>query len=127
MKRRIFETSFIFFYFLDVWKMLSDKKFDDISRIIKEQPNLINLMRREGGRTFLMNTALNERKDIAGYLSNQRHDLSIVDDVGLNVLHRIVLCDDVMIEMLKSLDFSQLNNDVYRKCDAYYKTGLTSQ
>ena len=117
VKRRIFETSFIFFYFLDVWKMLKDNKFDDVSRIINKQPNLINSMRGKRGWTFLMNAAFHKRKDIVGYISNQQHDLSIADDLGYNVLHLIVVCndDDVAFEMLNSLDISQLNDDVINK------------
>ena len=107
---------FIFFYFLDVWKMLKDKKFDDVSIIIKEQPNLINSMRGDWGNTFLMKAAYYEHKDIVGYLLNQQQDLSIIN-VGENVLHFIVEWndDDVAFEMLKSLDFSQLNDDVIDK------------
>ena len=62
--------------------MLFDKKFDDVSRIINKQPNLINSMRGEWGYTFLMYAAINKRKDIVGYLLNQQHDLSVVDDNG---------------------------------------------
>ena len=127
MKRRIFETSFIFFYFLDVWKMLKDNKFDDVSRIINKQPNLINWMRDERGSTFLMYAALDKRKDIVGYLLNQQHDLSVVDNYGFNVLHWIVWFnddDDVAFEMLNSLDFSQLNDDVINKQSIYKQTPL---
>ena len=117
MKRRIFETSFIFFYFLDVWKMLFDNKFDDVSRIIKEKPNLINAMRGVLGLTFLMNAAYFKRKDIVEYLLNQQHDLSVVNDDGSNVLHFIVLYNDdgVAFELLNSLEISQLNDDVINK------------
>ena len=118
MKRKTFETSFIFFYFLDVWKMLLDKKFDDVSRIFKEQPNLIDSMRGVWGKTFLMDAAVHRQKDIVGYLLNQQHDFSVVsDDIGWNVLHHIVWWnyDDVAIEMLNSLDISQLNDDVINK------------
>ena len=107
--------------------MLKDKKFDDVSRIIKQQPNLINSMRGEKGSTFLMNAARNKRKDIVGYISNQQHDLSIVNDDGRNVLHLIVLCnddDDVTFEMLNSLEISQLNDDVINKQDNFKDTPL---
>ena len=106
--------------------MLEDNKFDDISRIIKEKPNLINAMRSGGGYTFLMKAANYQRKDIVGYLLNQRHDLSVVDDDGWNVLHFIVLWndDDVAFELLNSLDFSQLNDDVINKQNRYKKTPL---
>ena len=126
MKGGIFETSFIFFYFLDVWEMLLDKKFEDVSRIIKEKPNLINSMRDVTGSTFLMKAAGYQRKDIVGYLLNQRHDLSVVDDDGWNVLHRIVLRndDDVAFELLNSLDISQLNDDVINKQTIYKRTPL---
>ena len=126
LKRKIFKTSFIFFYFLDVWKMLSDKKFDDVSRIIKQQPNLINSMRGERGYTFLMYAAYNNRKDIVEYILNQRHDLSVVDNNGWNVLHHIVLFndDDVAFELLNSLDISQLNDDVINKQNIYKQTPL---
>ena len=97
--------------------MLEDKKFDDVSKIIKQKPNLINSMRGEWGRTFLMCAAFNERKDIIEYLSNQQHDLSVVDNYSENVLHRIVLCndDDVAFEFLNTFDISQLNDDVINK------------
>ena len=103
--------------------MLIDKKLDDVSSIIKEKPNLINSMRGGRGWTFLMKAAFYQRKDIVGYLSNQQHDLSIVNDNGNNVLHYIVGFndDDVAIEMLKSLDISQLNDDVINKQDNKYK------
>ena len=103
--------------------MLFDKKFDDVSRIIKEQPNLINSMRHKGGWTFLIHAAVYKRKDIVGYLSNQQHDLSVVNDDGFNVLHYIVLFndDDVAIEMLNSLEISQLNDDVINKQNNKYK------
>ena len=123
MKRRTFETSFIFFYFLDVWKMLEDKKFDDVTKIIKQKPNLINSMRGVLGRTFLMNAARYKQKDIVEYLSSQQQDLSVADDRGLNVLHEIVAWndDDVTFEMLDSLDISQLNDDVINKQNNNYK------
>ena len=126
MERRIFKTSFIFFYFLDVCKMLKDKKFDDVSRIIKQQPNLINSMRSGSGWTFLMNAAYNKRKDIIEYISNQQHDLSVVNVNGYNVLHLIVWRndDDVAFELLNSLDISQLNDDVINKQDIYKHTPL---
>ena len=102
--------------FSDVWKMLKDNKFDDVSRIINKQPNLINSMRSKGGETFLMCAAYYKRKDIVGYLLNQQHDLSVVNDNGFNVLHFIVgNDDDVTFEMLNSLDISQLNDDVINK------------
>ena len=106
--------------------MFSDKKFDDVSRIIKEQPNLINSMRNEWGKTFLMIAAINKRKDIVGYLSNQQHALSVVDDDGWNVLHLIVRLndDDVAFEMLKNLDVSQLNGDVINKQNNSKRTPL---
>ena len=107
--------------------MLIDNKFDDVSRIINKQPNLINSMRGKWGLTFLMNAALNHRKDIVEYLSNQQHDLSIVDDDdGYNVLHHIVRWngDDVAIELLNSLEISQLNDDVINKQDIYKQTPL---
>ena len=97
--------------------MLKDNKFDDVSRIINKQPNLINSMRDVLGKTFLMKAAINKRKDIIEYISNQQHDLSIVHDFGENVLHEIVWCndDDVAFEMLNSLEISQLNDDVINK------------
>ena len=121
-----FETSFIFFYFLDVWKMLEDNKFDDASSIINKQPNIVNSMRGEKGQTFLMRAAYDKQKDIFGYLSNQQYDLSIVDVCGENVLHWIVVRnkDDVAFEMFKSLDISQLNDDVINKQDISERTPL---
>ena len=114
--------------FLDVWKMLIDKKFDDVSRIINKQPNLINSMRDKRGLTFFMYAATYERKDIVKYLSNQRHDLSIVNDdaLGWNVLHYIVgrNDDDVAFEMFKTLDISQLNDDVINKQNNFKQTPL---
>ena len=127
MKGGIFKTSIIFFYFSDVWKMLKDKKFDDVSRIINKQPNLINAMRDEWGLTFLMYAARIKRKAIVGYISNQPHDLSVVNDIGSNVLHWIVWCnydDDVTFEMLNSLEISQLNDDVINKQDNNKHTPL---
>ena len=101
--------------------MLKDQKFDDVSRIIKEQQNVV--MRNEYGQTFLMNAARYKRIDILRYLSDERHDLSIVDHDGNNVLHWIVSCnrDDVAFEMLKSLHFPQLNVDVINKQSNNYK------
>ena len=106
--------------------MLIDNKFDDVSRIIKEQPNLINSMRGGWERTFLMYAARDHRKDIVEYLSNQQHDLSVVNDDGSNVLHRIVLFndDDVTFELLNSLEISQLNDDVINKQNNYKTTPL---
>ena len=107
--------------------MLKDNKFDDVSRIFKQQPNLINSMRDGGGWTFLMYAACNKRKDIVGYLSNQQHDLSVVvNDIGYNVLHWIVWFndDDVTFEMLNSLDISQLNDDVINKQNNNKQTPL---
>ena len=97
--------------------MLKDKKFHDVSSIIKQKPNLINSMRGGRGQTFLMYAAFNHRKDIIEYLSNQQHDLSVVNDDGCNVLHYIVLRndDDVAFELLNNLDISQLNDDVINK------------
>ena len=106
--------------------MLEDKKFDDVSRIINKQPNLINSMRGEWGWTFLMKAAYYKRKDIVGYLSNQQHDLSVVSDGGSNVLHHIVWFndDDVAFELLNSLEISQLNDDVINKQNKYKQTPL---
>ena len=106
--------------------MLKDKKFDDVSRIIKQKPNLINSMRGEWGSTFLMDAAFYNRKDIVGYISNQQHDLSVVNVNGRNVLHYIVLFngDDVAFELLNSLDFSQLNDDVINKQNNDKRTPL---
>ena len=106
--------------------MLEDKKFDDVSRIINKQPNLINSMRGEGGLTFLMNAAINKRKDIVEYISNQQHDLSVVNVNGFNVLHYIVSRndDDVAFKLLNSLDISQLNDDVINKQNNYKRTPL---
>ena len=106
--------------------MLIDKKLDDVSRIIKEQPNLINSMRGVWGRTFLIHAAVYHRKDIVGYISNQQHDLSVVHDYGSNVLHYIVFCndDDVAFEMLNTLEISQLNDDVINKQNIKKQTPL---
>ena len=108
--------------------MLKDKKFDDLSRIIKKQPNIVNSMRDGRGLTCLMNAAFNKRKDIVGYLLNQQHDLTLVDDVGggNNVLYYIVGCnkDDDAFEMLKRLDLSQLNDDVINKQTNHKRTPL---
>ena len=73
-----------------------------------------------------MKAARIKRKDIVGYLLNQPHDLSVVDDDGWNVLHCIVWCndDDVAFELLKSLEISQLNDDVINKQDNYKDTPL---
>ena len=106
--------------------MLIDKKLDDVSRIIKQKPNLINSMRGERERTFLMDAARYHRKDIVEYLSHQQHDLSVVDDNGWNVLYYIVLCndDDVAFELLNSLEISQINDDVINKLDNDKRTPL---
>ena len=107
--------------------MLKDKKFDDVSRIFKQQPNLIDSMRGVWGKTFLMKAAYYQRKDIVGYLLNQQHDLSVVNnDDGWNVLHYIVWYndDDVAFEMLNSLEISQLNDDVINKQNKYKRTPL---
>ena len=106
--------------------MLEDKKFDDVSRIINKQPNLINAMRGKWGWTFLMYAAYYERKDIVEYISNQQHDLSVVNDGGGNVLHFIVWCndDDVAFELLKRLDISQLNDDIINKQTNFKETPL---
>ena len=61
-----------------------------------------------------MEGAGNKDTKIVSLLSKRGHDLSIVNDKhGRNVLHRIVLNnDDVSLELLNSLDATQLSSDV---------------
>ena len=110
------------FIYLDVWEMLSNKRFNEVSNIIAKQPHIINSMRGIFNRTLLMEAAHKQRKDCVKFLSNQPHDVSVVDDVGENVLHWIVgNNDDDVIEMLKCLDISQLNNNIINQQDNIFK------
>ena len=106
--------------------MLRDQRFNEVFNIIAKQPHIINSMRGFRNHTLLMWAARNRRKDCVVFLLNQPHDVSVVDDGGSNVLHRIVVRndDDEAIEMFKCLDISQLNNNIINKQNIIKKTPL---
>ena len=120
------QFSFYLFIYLDVWKMLENMRFDEVSNIVAKKPHIINLMRRRYfNHTLLMEAAFNRRKDCVEFLSNQPHDVSVVDDGGENVLHYIVCNnDDVFIELLECLDISQLNNIINQQDNIFKRTPL---
>ena len=61
---------------------------------------------------------------IVSLLSKREHDLSVVDNAGMNILYRIVLkVDDVSLEMLNSLDATQLS-DVINHQNIFNRTAL---
>ena len=104
--------------------MLENMRFNEVSNIIAKKPHIINSMRgRYDNRTLLMEAADNQRKDCVVFLLNQPHDVSVVDDGDWNVLHYIVDFnnDDDVIEMLKCLDISQLNNNIIDQQDIIVK------
>ena len=87
---------------------------EEFDELLREQPDIVNSLRGEYGITLLMEGAGNKDTKIVSLLSKRGHDLSIVNDKhGRNVLHRIVLNnDDVSLELLNSLDATQLSSDV---------------
>ena len=112
------------FIYLDVWKMLENKDFDKVSKLLEEQPNIINSPRGEILlQTCLMEAAEKQQKDCVKFFLKQPHDVSVVDRHGLNVLHRIVRDnkDDVAIDLLRCLDILQLNNNVINQQADYFK------
>ena len=115
--------SICLFIYLDVWEMLQNMNFNEVSNIIAKKPNIINSMRGELNNTLLMEAADNQRKDCVKFLLNQPHDVSVVDYFGWNVLHFIVVRnnDNNVIEMLECLDISQLNNNMINKQDNFGK------
>ena len=113
------------FIHLDVWEMLKNMRFNEVSNLITKQPNIINSMRGRYNRTLLMVAARNQRKDCVVFLLNQPHDVSVVND-GWNVLHYIIdyNYDDEAIELLECLDISQLNNNIINQQNLYKLTPL---
>ena len=107
--------------------MLYERKFDKLSSLLTQQPNIINSLRDdEDELTLMMNAARNQRKDCVNFLLKKPHDVSVVDVFGWNVLHHIVLFndDDDAIELLKYLDVSQLNKNTINQQDKYKQTPL---
>ena len=106
--------------------MLIDERFEEVSNILTNKPNVINSMRGSLNHTLLMEAARNQRKDCVVFLLNQPHDVSVVDDVGHNVLHFIVGFndDDQAIELMKCLDISQLNNNIINQQNIAKRTPL---
>ena len=95
--------------------MLDERKFDKLSSLLTQQPNIINSLRDEGEleQTLMMYAAVKKRKDFVNFLLKKPHDVSVVDKNGRNVLHYIVwFNDDDAIELLKCLDVSQLNKKI---------------
>ena len=99
--KRSFDYLFISFIYLDVWKMLDKSKFDKFSSILTKQPNIINSLRDDLFEdTLMIYAARNRRNDCFKFLLKKPHDVSVVDEFGYNVLHRIVGWnnDDAAIE-----------------------------
>ena len=94
--------------------MLDERKFDKLSSLLTQQPNIINSLRDEDDETLMMYAADNRRKDCVNFLLKKPHDVSVVDMFGHNVLYHIVWWndDDDAIELLKYLDVSQLNKNI---------------
>ena len=70
--------------------MLDKRKFDKLSSLLTQQPNIINSLRDEDDETLMMYAADNRRKDCVNFLLKKPHDVSVVDEDGWNVLHHIV-------------------------------------
>ena len=106
--------------------MLYERKFDKLSSLLTQQPNIINSLRDEYELTLMMNAARNQRKDCLNFLSKKPHDVSVVDENGWNVLHHIVWWndDDDAIELLKYLDVSQLNKNIINQQNIFKRTPL---
>ena len=98
---------------------------DEFNALLKEQPDITNSLRGDNGHTLLMKGATHGDTQIVIMLSRKDHDLSVVDD-GWNVLRLIVLFndDDVSLEMLNSLDATQLSSDVINGQHNYTSTPL---
>ena len=105
--------------------MLYERKFDKLSFLLTQQPNIINSLRDENEHTLMMYAAGNRRKDCVNFLLKKPHDVSVVDVGGQIVLHYIVLYnDDNAIELLKHLDVSQLNKNIINQQNEYKRTPL---
>ena len=73
------------FIYLDVLEMLDERKFDKLSSLLTQQPNIINSLRDEHELTLMMNAAHNQRNDFVNFLLKKPHDVSVVDVDGFNV------------------------------------------
>ena len=105
--------------------MLDKRKFDKLSSLLTQQPNIINSLRDEDDETLMMYAARKERNDCVNFLLKKPHDVSVVDVGGQIVLHYIVLYnDDNAIELLKHLDVSQLNKNIINQQNEYKRTPL---
>ena len=105
--------------------MLKKRKFDKLSSLLTQQPNIINSLRGGNEQTLMMYAVRNHRKDCVNFLSKKPHDVSVVDVNGWNVLHNIVCNDDDnVIELLKCLDVSQLNKNIINQQTKYKHTPL---
>ena len=106
--------------------MLYERKFDKLSFLLTQQPNIINSLRGRNELTLMMYAAHNRQKDCVNFLSKKPHDVSVVNLSGRNVLHYIVRWNDDndAIELLKYLDVSQLNNNIINQQDIYKRTPL---
>ena len=118
-----FLITFLHFFSSDVYNILEKRNFDKFDNLLKQKPDIINSMRDKYGRTLLMLAAFVGNIHIVALLSKRNHDLSVVNDdhSGLNALHFIIngnkTNDDVSLELLESLDVSQLSSDVVNKQD----------
>ena len=98
---------------------------DEFDALLRQQPDITNSLRGAFGRTLLMEGARYGDTQIVSLLSNREHDLSVVVDVGLNVLRWIVWNnDDVSLELFNSLDATQLTSDVINQQNIYNETAL---
>ena len=105
--------------------MLYEKKFDKLSSLLTQQPNIINSLRGRNELTLMMYAAHNRQKDCVNYLSKKPHYVSVVDVNGHNVLHFIVCNnDDNAIELLKCLDVSPLNKKIINQQNKLKRTPL---
>ena len=100
---------------------------DEFDNLLKQQPDIVNSLRDVfDGYTLLMRGARMGDKRIVSLLSKRAHDLSVVDNIGHNVLHDIVADnnDDDSLDLLNSLDVAQLSSDVVNHQNQYNDTPL---
>ena len=82
--------------------ILEAKKFEKFEEILEENPNVINSMRGEYKRTFLMEAVEEKRFDIFNELMKFPQDFSLVDEDGQNILHWVGWSGDVRhLQMLE--------------------------
>ncbi|XP_066923492.1 TNF receptor-associated factor 6-like [Clytia hemisphaerica] len=75
--------------FFDVWKILDEKKFTKFEEIFQQNPNVINSLRDGFGYTLLVMAVYKDRFDVFVHLMEYPQDFSLVDNDGMNVLHRV--------------------------------------